>query len=95
MGSMVPSFITTSTLEEVVSMNHEVKKAINDLKEREARFLVDSYYTIQKYRKAIGNQIRSLGDKDTNAVLNWLFDNINIIEKQIKRALDVYTDNFV
>lgn len=59
----------------------------------EARFNVDSYYSIQKNRIAYEAQINSLEKVgEPVEVLHWLFENTQILESQLKRVLDVFTD---
>ena len=78
----------------IQKLTKDLKTAAMDLTENEARYLVDAYYTIQEYRIASAAQIRETQKAgEPNAVLKWLFDNQEILESQIKKALDVYTDS--
>ena len=48
---------------------------------------------IQENRKAAGNQVRALAEsEEPHGVIQWLFDQNDTVEKQIKRALDSWTD---
>jgi hypothetical protein len=61
---------------------------------REARFLVDAYYTSQENRKRAANQARSMSkgeQPEPHVLLDWLFEQSRLLEGQIKRALDEYT----
>lgn len=66
---------------------------------REARFLVDSYYSMQNARKRAANQARSMEKAakekglsgEPHILIDWLFDQNMLLESQIKRALNNYT----
>lgn len=80
-------------IESITRLTRDLAAASKTLSDDEARFLVDAYYTMQENRKAAGNQVRSLGESaEPHSVLNWLYENQNTLEVQIKRALDRYTD---
>ena len=77
----------------VQRLKRDLVKAASTLSIDEARFLVDAYYQIQDNRKTSGNQVRALAEsKEPHGVLLWLFDQNETVEKQIKRALDSWTD---
>src|SRR6185312_11642646 len=60
----------------------------------EARYLVDAYYLMQENRKRSDNQVRSM-EAEPHTVIAWLAENSDMLEGQIKRALDKYTDAHV
>lgn len=69
------------------------------LSDDEARFLVDAYYMMQEDRKRTNNQARAVAQGadaqnavSSNQVLRYLAEQTTILENQIKRALDIYTD---
>ncbi len=70
----------------------QIEKA--NLTKAEARFLVDSYYTIQDYRKTAANQIRAATPEheQPSEVLTRFFDEYERIEHDIKKELDRWTD---
>lgn len=79
-------------LEPIVKLSKDLKSASKVLSDQEARYLVDTYYQIQEFRKATGNQIKAMEDNnEPTELINWLFDNMKSLEGQIKNALDVYT----
>jgi hypothetical protein len=81
-------------MEPISKLTKDIKTAITLLTDNEARYLVDAYYTIQNYRIASAAQIREAKKAgEPNEVLLWLFDNLEILENQIKRALDTYTSS--
>ena len=60
----------------------------------EARYLVDSYYQIQEYRKASGNQIFSLEKEQSPFfVLQAIYLNLERLETHIRKILDYYSDS--
>lgn len=92
----------------MLEITHRLSKdMINGLRQQgggitdsEARFVVDLYYTMQKSRVAVNNQVKGL-DRDskkaeTNAepheALDWILTQQKVLEDQIKRILAVYTD---
>jgi hypothetical protein len=76
----------------VVRMTFDIAKAAKTMSPDEARFLVDAYYIMQEDRKRSSNQVRALGESsEPNSVLVWLGQQSKILEDQIKRALDQYT----
>ncbi len=81
------------TREAVQRLRRDLAKAASSLSVDEARYLVDAYYRIQDNRKTSGNQVRALAEsKEPHGVLLWLFYQNETVEKQIKRALDSWTD---
>jgi hypothetical protein len=81
------------TREVVRRLNRDLVKAARSLSIDEARYLVDAYYQIQDNRKAASNQIRAVADsQEPHDVLQWLHDQNDTVEKQIRRALDSWTD---
>jgi hypothetical protein len=81
-------------LESVVKLTKDLKRAAVDLTDSEARYLVDAYYTIQEYRISTAAQVREAKKiGEPNEVIDWMFDHLETLEHQIKRALDMYTDS--
>lgn len=82
-----------SELDPISRLTRDLAAASATLGRNEARFLVDSYYSIQEYRKASANQVRSLrGSEEPHAVIAWLLAQNEGLENQVKRALDKWTD---
>jgi hypothetical protein len=77
----------------ISNLNKDIKEAAKTLSVNEARYFVDSYYTIQEYRKATGNQVRALGEsQEPGEVIKWFFDQHNGLENNIRKVLDIYTN---
>lgn len=59
----------------------------------EARFLVDAYYQMQKDRIRADHQARTLSEgSEPASLLIWLGDQRELLEKQVGRSLDQYSD---
>jgi len=77
----------------VSALSRDLAKSAATLGADEARFLVDAYYTMQEGRIRTGNQIRALSESgEPHSVINWLNMQDDIMEKQIKRALEKYAE---
>lgn len=70
----------------------DLRAAAKVLTVGEARYLVDLYYQVQEFRKATGNQIRSLGKDEPGALIQGIFGSLEKVEGRIKKGLDYYTD---
>jgi len=78
--------------EAVVRLSRDLAKAAATLSEDEARFLVDAYYTMQANRIRSAHQSRTLTEaEEPHEVLKWLTSNDMKLERQIARALDIYS----
>ena len=81
-------------LEPIVKLSKDLKNASKTLSKQEVRYLVDTYYQIQEFRKATSNQIQSMNEaEEPTELITWLFENLKSLETQTKNALDVYTKN--
>lgn len=80
-------------LESVAQLTRDLRRGATTLGRNEARFLVDSYYAMQKDRISDGNQDRALSEAgEPHAVIGWLADQHSTLEKQIAKALAAYAD---
>jgi hypothetical protein len=80
-------------LESIQRLTRDLRSAAITLSDREARFLVDSYYAMQRDRIRAAHQNRTLTDNaEPHDVLGWLQAQRDTLEKQIARALDAYSD---
>lgn len=83
-------------LESVQRLTRDLRSASTTLSHDEARFLVDYYYAMQGDRIRAAHQGRTLEEAgEPHSVITWLGTNTGILEQQIKRALDAYTDGAV
>lgn len=89
---------TSATTPEIVldplkRLRKDLSVAAKTLSDREARYLVDLYYQVQGLRITGANQIRGQqAAEEPHAVLQWFFNNAEMLENSIKRALDIYSD---
>jgi hypothetical protein len=80
-------------MEPLKRLTRDLAKAAVTLSAHEARFLVDAYYMMQKNRIAAAHQIRTLSaGNEPHTVLDWLETQSEMLESQIRRALDKWTD---
>lgn len=83
-------------LESIQKLTKDLKTASVTLSDREARFLVDSYYAMQRDRIRAAHQNRTLAEhQEPNDVLGWLQAQRATLEKQVARALDAYSGGLV
>jgi len=71
-------------------LTRDLRDASTTLSDDEARFLVDAYYIIQEDRKRTGNQKLAMKN-EPHALLAWFFEQNELLENQIKGALDRYS----
>lgn len=84
--------MTTIVPDPVERLKRDVRAAALDLSDREARYLVDAYYTIQGYRIEAQNTVRALTASDEpNAVVGWLFDQQSVLEGEIRKVLSDFS----
>ena len=76
------------------ALNRDLRiAASNKLTPEEIRYIVRTYYTVQNYRIRAANQVRTLS-KDDNpvALLEWIFESISTLEKEIQKWMLAYAD---
>lgn len=79
-------------MEHIERLKRDIKEASVTMSADEARFLVDAYYMMQEDRKRAHNQVRALGESaEPHMVIQWLAQQSQLLENQIKRALDAYS----
>ena len=74
----------------ITKLTTDLKKATSSMSVDEVRFLVDSYYQMQDNRIRSNNQVRQISD-EPHEVLSWLAKQSDMLENQIKGALDKYS----
>lgn len=95
-------------IEPIVKLSRAQKSEVAKFTKAEATVLVNSYYAIQSYRIALGNQNRSmlqysygLGTNDRKdpgkipasaEIITWLYNNVLGIENEIKKCLGYYAE---
>jgi len=89
---LVEEVSSIAVLEAVTKLSKDLKRIAGTLSPDEARFLVNSYYTVQKDRIRAGNQVKSLEKRGEPChLLKWLHEQFMLLEKQIALALDRYS----
>jgi len=77
-----------------IKLDKDIKEACKNLDEHAARFLVDTYYEVQKVRVAIGNQSKALEKSgEPSSVLDHMHNCFGMMENQAKAALKIYSDS--
>ena len=77
--------------EQIIPINRDLIEA-KSLGPKEARYLVDMFYSVQEQRKRASNQLHSMNNQPS-AVLQWFVDQWNKLEHQLAKALDEYSDS--
>ena len=80
-------------VEALTKLNKDIKNASVTLSDQEARYLVDTYYQMQEYRKRTVNQCRKLEttpDGEPHETLSFFADNFDTLERNIKSVLESY-----
>ena len=78
--------------DELRKLPRDLRKAAATLGPAEVRYLVDSYYQLQDFRKASANQTRALSKSDEpHDTVAFFQGQFGTVEEQIKKALDDYS----
>lgn len=73
-------------------LTKDIRAAATILGRGEARFLVDSYYSMQESRIRSDNQVRALTTAaEPNEILQWFAAQNAGLEKEVAKALDAYS----
>jgi Transposase IS116/IS110/IS902 family len=82
-----------SPFEPLKQLRRDLREAAKTLSTAEVRFLVDAYYQMQRDRIRAAHQARQASDQEEpHDVIRWLQDNTAVLERNIKSALDAYTE---
>lgn len=92
-------------LEPIIKLERDMMRALRGggpggITDNEARFLVDLYYTMQKQRVGLNNQVKGLArdakkagnEPEPHEVIAWALHNAEVFENQIKKVLAVYVE---
>jgi hypothetical protein len=83
-------------LESLKRLSKDLKDAAVTLSTREARFLVDAYYQQQRDRIRAAHQNRTLNaNAEPHDVLMWLQAQREMLENEIAKALDSYSNSLL
>lgn len=93
MGDHVEVEVDFSDLGEIKKLNKDLLKNLKTLSKNEVRYIVDYYYMIQENRKRSGNQMSAFSKTaEPHDLFNYLNDQSKVLEHQIKRAMDYWTE---
>ena len=71
----------------------DLREATQTLGADEIRYMVDTYYLLQEYRKRSANQNRALtASGEPHSLVEWAGERFHLVEKQIKKALEVWCE---
>ncbi len=80
-------------LDPVRRLSRDLANAAAVLSDREARYLVSTYYIMQEQRKRTSNQLSKLEQADkVGSVIEWAVIQSQTLEDQMRRALTKYAD---
>jgi len=80
--------------EPVMRLSKDVRMAARNLRSREIRYLVDTYYQIQDYRCQLANQTRALKEAgEPTEVVEWLYQQQYGLEQRLKSILNEWTNH--
>lgn len=94
-----PQTTAEAELQGLASISKDVKESLVTISLPELRYLVDSYYQSQDDRITKDGQVRAIKqgydgeDHEPPLALTWVARNRRNEEEQIKKMLDIYTDN--
>tara|TARA_Y100001949_G_scaffold170577_1_gene171907 strand:- start:63 stop:971 length:909 start_codon:yes stop_codon:yes gene_type:complete len=74
----------------ITRLNKDLRDSATLMGRREARYLVDLYYTVQDQRKRAASQGLA-GENEPKSLTDWLFDQFRVLENDVKRSLAVYS----
>jgi hypothetical protein len=81
-----------AALEPLTKLQKDVRMASTTMGANEARFLVDTYYALQKFRIRANNQMRALREtEEPHDTVHFFFEQFYQLEKDIAKALDTYS----
>jgi len=72
-------------------LDKDLRTAAKTLGQKETRFLVNLYYSLQERRKRTANQIRAIDASEPHEVIEWFRQRATNLENQIKIALDYWS----
>lgn len=83
----------TEQLTPIKRLTRDQVNAAKNISRREVRYLVDYYYICQEDRKRAKSQVRALEQfGEPNELVQYLADQAEVLESQVKRMLDKYVE---
>src|SRR5215467_10071903 len=82
----------SANIDAIQKLSRDLRAAAKLMGVREARYFVNCYYDLQDYRIASANQQRKLLEgEEPSEFMQWLNRNLEVLENQIKAALDKWS----
>lgn len=76
----------------VERISRDIKHESREMNRQAARFMVDNYYSVQKQRIRLGNQLQASMDNDEeSSAIRYVFEQFHILERQVQLTLDHYS----
>ena len=66
----------------ITRLNKDLRDSATLMGRREARYLVDLYYTVQDQRKRAASQGLA-GENEPKSLTDWLFDQFRVLENDV------------
>lgn len=93
--NLVRERLAPGRMEEMQKLNRDLRGASQLLGRSAAKFLVDFYYQVQRFRTISASQIRARKEgSEPNAALSWVFDSTRRLEANIQRALGEFARSY-
>lgn len=86
---------TDALLINLDKLGKDLRKAASTVTDREARYLVKLYYTMQDQRIRAAGQVRSMNTGEPHATIDWFHTQSETLEKSLKGALGEYAKSRV
>jgi hypothetical protein len=78
--------------EPLARARRDLRQAAATLSLQEVRYLVDTYYEVQRYRISSANQVRALEEgEEPTSLLTWTSAAFATVEDEIRKGLDVFS----
>jgi hypothetical protein len=79
-------------LETLSRLSQDLRQSAKLLGDDDVRFVVDTYYALQKVRIQSGNQEQALAkSEEPHTLVTWISEQFQILERSIVSAMNVYT----
>lgn len=78
--------VSEEVIESVITLSKDLQKAATEMTEKQARFLVDNYYVMQKARMRYANQLKAM-QEEPHGILLWLLEQQKTLERVLKASL--------
>jgi len=92
-SEFIPQHIEIDPVEPVETLNKALREAAGNLTKRNARYLVDYYYQVQRDRIRAAKQLdKNMEEEEPTIIMGWVAGNTTKFENNIRNALNAYSD---